>query len=86
MLKALVWFYEIKGNPVDKANGGIGIVPYIYTDARDYYYNLFLAKKILEESEIDTTKTETKYLSIQSPRAKLKKPKLFHFLDREDED
>ena len=25
MLKALVWFYEIKGNPVDKANGGIGI-------------------------------------------------------------
>lgn len=25
MLKALVWFYEIKGNPIDKANGGIGI-------------------------------------------------------------
>ena len=31
--KALVYFFEIKGNSVEKANGGIGIVPYVYTQA-----------------------------------------------------
>ena len=25
MLKTLIWFYEIKGNSIDKANGGIGM-------------------------------------------------------------
>ena len=38
--KALVYFFEIKGNSVEKANGGIGIVPYVYTQAYNYYYSL----------------------------------------------
>ena len=44
MLKSLVYFYEVKGNSKDKANGGIGIVPFIYRDAYNYYLNLFLAQ------------------------------------------
>ena len=31
--KALVYFFDIKGNSVEKANSGIGIVPYVYTQA-----------------------------------------------------
>ena len=41
MLKSLIWFYEIKGNSTEKANGGIGIIPFIYKDACNYYYNLY---------------------------------------------
>ena len=28
--KALIYFFEIKGNSIEKSNGGIGIVPYVY--------------------------------------------------------
>jgi hypothetical protein len=37
MLNALKYFYEIKGGSKDKANQGIGIVPYIYDEAQEYY-------------------------------------------------
>jgi hypothetical protein len=39
--KALIYFYEVKGNSIEKANGGIGIVPFIYKDAFNYYYALW---------------------------------------------
>ena len=43
MKKALVYFYEVKGNDRTKAKGGIGIIPYVYRDAYNYYYSLWLA-------------------------------------------
>ena len=49
MLRSLKWFYEVKNNSIDKANGGIGIIPFIYNDAYKYYYLLlyfFFVKKI----------------------------------------
>ena len=42
MLKALKYWYEVKKHPLDKTKG-IGIIPYIYKEARDYYYALYLA-------------------------------------------
>ena len=30
MLKTLVWWYEVKNNSIEKANGGIGIIPFAY--------------------------------------------------------
>ena len=45
MLKSLIYFYEVKGNSKEKANGGIGIVPFVYKDAYNYYYDLFMAKQ-----------------------------------------
>ena len=35
---ALKYFYEIKKGSIDKANGGIGIVDYIYEESRLYWY------------------------------------------------
>ena len=54
MLKTLIWFYDIKGNPKDKANGGIGIIPFVYKDACNYYYSLYLAQ-IANEQISSTT-------------------------------
>lgn len=42
--RSLQYFYEVKGHSLEKANGGIGIVGYVYSDAYNYYYNLWLAK------------------------------------------
>lgn len=83
MLKTLIWFYDIKGNSKEKANGGIGIIPYVYKNAYDYYYHLYLAKLVNEEKDIEQYKPITKEISIFSPRVDRKPPKLF---DMEDED
>lgn len=37
MIRALEWFYIIKKNDRSKAKGSIGIVPYVYKEANDYY-------------------------------------------------
>ena len=37
---SLVYYYEIKHGDLKKANGGIGIVPFIYEQARNYYYQI----------------------------------------------
>ena len=33
----LKYFYEIKGNSFQKGHGGLGIVPYVFTDAKNYW-------------------------------------------------
>lgn len=59
ILKTLKYFYEVKGNSIEKANGGISIVPYVYQDAYNYYYSLFMAQQgtlnkelVIKEKEI----------------------------------
>lgn len=37
---SLVYFFEIKKGDLRKTNGGIGIVPYIYNDAKEYFQEL----------------------------------------------
>lgn len=83
MLKSLVWFYEVQHNSVDKANGSIGIIPYIYNKARDYYYALYLAKLANEKKDIAQYKPVEKIIEIESPRVWTKPPKMF---DLEDAD
>lgn len=77
MLKTLKWFYDIKGNPKEKARaaGGIGIIPFVYKDALNYYYNLYLAQMT---NEAHTFKQKIKYCEIEAPEAKRRPPKLFN--------
>ena len=35
---AILYFYEIKKGDKEKSNGGIGIIPYVYDEARKYWY------------------------------------------------
>jgi len=49
ILKSLKYFYDIKGNSIEKANGGIGIVPYVYQEANNYYNKKELKTKSIEK-------------------------------------
>lgn len=43
--QALTYFYEVQNKPVEKANQGIGIVPYVYDDAQKYYNSIILKQE-----------------------------------------
>lgn len=75
MLKTLIWFYEIKGNPIEKANGGIGIIPFVYKDALNYYYSLYMAQMVNSEIKYKPT---VKEITIESPEVYVKPPKMFN--------
>lgn len=81
MTKALQWFYEIQQNPIDKANGTIGIIPYCYNRAAEYYYNLYLAKMINNEKDLSKYIPTVKEVYIDRPTVKVKLPKLFNMED-----
>lgn len=57
---ALRYFHDIEGNSVDAK--GIGIVPYIYEDARDYYRRMSDVKKAsrnvveMQEEKVEVVK------------------------------
>ena len=84
MLKSLIYFYEVKGNSKDKANGGIGIIPYIYKDAFNYYKAIFIAKQT-NETKINIVNYKTKEITIKPPEIKIKK-RIFDLSDIEEED
>ena len=83
MLKSLVYFYEVKGNSKDKANGGIGIVPFIYNDAYNYYLNLYLANQQNINKDVKSYTSKIKEITIKIPMIEFSK-KLFNF-DDDDE-
>lgn len=82
--KALIYHYEIKGGDKSKANGGIGIVPYVYQHAYEYYYNLWLAKQKNKDVEVELYTPRVKEITIKRPERKIKKRPLFTFLDEEE--
>ena len=75
--KSLTYFYEIKGNSIDKANGGIGIVPYIYQKAYQYYFSLWEAQQKNKDVIIEEYVPIVKEIIIPPPQRKQKKRKLF---------
>ena len=79
ILKTLYWWYEIKDHTTDLANEGIGIVPYIYSDAEKYFYNIYLAK--LVNDQIGTYRPKIQTVEIASPRVRLGKKKTFKIED-----
>ena len=86
ILNALKYFYEIKKNDVDKSNGGIGIVPYIYEEANKYFKEEERIKNINSNIDIASFKPKTINVTISSPIRKIKqKRKLFSFLDEREE-
>ena len=83
MYKALVYFFEVKGNSVEKANGSIGIIPYIYKDAYNYYYSLFLANMKNQEKTAEDYKPRVKIIEIFAPEVKPRVIRLFNLDDKE---
>ena len=83
--KALIYHYEIKGGDKTKANGGIGIVPYVYEHAYNYYYSLWVAQQKNKDVEVELYTPKIKEIIIPRPERKVKKRPLFSFLDEEVE-
>lgn len=83
--KALIYHYEIKGGDKTKANGGIGIVPYVYQHAYEYHYNLWLAQQKNKDVEIQLYTPKVKEIVIPRPERKIKKRQLFTFLDESED-
>lgn len=77
MLKTLYWWYDIKGHTLELAQGGIGIIPFIYQDALKYFYSIYLAK--IANDEQKDLKPLVKEIEIAPPRAKINQTKLFSF-------
>lgn len=82
--KALCYYFEVKHGDIDKSGGGIGIVPYIYKDAYNYYYDLWCAQQKNEKLDMETYVPKVKEISIEAPKRKTKQDKKFSFLDNDD--
>lgn len=85
ILGTLRYWFEIKRNPVDAAKGGIGIVPYVYEDAKRYFQNLFQAQERNRDTELDSAVSAIITIKIHSPIPKRKQVKAFDlgFLEKE---
>ena len=73
MLKSLIYFYEIKGNSIEKANGGIGIIPYVYIEAEKYYKNLDKKKKEINKSMKNQLNKEDRVVHLKKEKHKVDK-------------
>ena len=83
--RTLFYYFEVLHNRPILSNPTIGIVPYVYPVAKEYYYKLYLAKKLNENKTI--SKPDEVVVVIKSPqREPIKKRKLFTFLDEENAD
>lgn len=82
--RSLVYFYEIKQNSIEKANGGIGIVPWVYEEAKRYYYNQWLLSQKNADKDIQAYTPKVKEIIIKPPKREPKKRRIFMFLDEEE--
>lgn len=82
--KSLYWYYKINKAPLNREEfrrKGLGIIPYIYPQAYEYYFKLYELQTKNTYRDI-TYQWET--VDIKSPRAEIKRKKLFN-LDEEGE-
>jgi hypothetical protein len=82
--KTLIWWFELKHNDLEKANGGIGIVPYVYEQASQYYYALYLAQITNAEKDVEHLQASVKEFFIEPPKAERKHKRLFKFQEDEE--
>lgn len=82
VLKTLQYYYDVTGHSTADSMGSIGIVPYVYKEAKEYYQKSWDANRFNEQAEF---KMDTVSLTIGNPQPKTsKKQTFFNFLDKED--
>ena len=81
ILKSLKYFFEVRKQPINKQVHTIGIVPYVYQQAYQHYYTIWLAN---QANKTETVKQpEVKQISIQRPTRTRRGSKNFSFLEEE---
>lgn len=71
IMGSLYYFYGIKGNDPSRAKG-IGIVPYVYQDAEDYFRNLSRINLMNKDQDF-TIKEKVIIIPVPQPKPKRKK-------------
>ena len=83
--KCLQWWFEIKKHPIEDANDGIGIVPFIYEEVFDYYHRLWLAHEANSIYDIKKYNPKKKEVIIPPPSISQKSShKEFKLLEEEE--
>lgn len=82
MMKALEYFHVVNKNPVDRRRG-IGIIPYVYSQAYQYYYNLWIAQQENEKRNFKVSESEEIEINISPPKRQPKRRPLFKFLEED---
>lgn len=77
ILMALKYWFGEKQNSISRANGGMGIVPYIYDDAQRYYRTIILKKKKLSEQARRQQEEDRKVIKVE----KIEQDKRKDFID-----
>lgn len=86
ILSTLKYAFEIKHNDISKANGGIGIVGYLYQEAFRYNYDLWVNNQKNENKIIENYRPVEVNIVIPTPERRPMKKRKFTFLDEEIED
>lgn len=74
ILAALTYFYDIKKGSKKKANEGIGIVPYVYDDAQEYYQKLSYKQEKVAETISKQLEQEPVVIKVKKQMEKKEKP------------
>lgn len=82
--KALIYFYEVKQNSLEKANSGIGIVEYVYEEAFEYFYALWEAQQQNINIKVEEYVPQVKEVVIPVPQIQTRSRNQFSFLDEEE--
>lgn len=85
--KTLKYWFDVKNGDIAKANGGIGIVPYVYDEAFLYWRGIWEARERNKEKILYETSVQVQEVHILPPKRKPMKHfrKLFTFLEEEEE-
>lgn len=83
MLSSLKYWYEIKKTPFDNKKG-IGIIPYIYQDAYDYYHAIWEANQRAKEEDAAIVKINQIEMTIGKPQKPHYLKKLFNSIDKDE--
>ena len=91
MMRSLIYYYQKMGNDPMKSTGGIGIIPYVYDSAYNYYYNIWLLQQRNKQENLEykaNPTQEIKNVTIKEPertpiKIEMRKP-LFGFLEEDN--
>ena len=79
ILSTLKWWTEIKKEKFEDKNYGIAIVPYIYEEAKDYYYGIYIANQANSALDLEHYKPKVEIVNIPPPRVYNPPKKLMEF-------
>lgn len=81
----LDYWINVKKRPYNTEYNTISLVPHIYEQAKAYYHAVYLAQTRNINKDINCYKPKNISITIPPPKEASNKPKLFSFLDEEEE-